>query len=119
LYLVECLFARFSDAEQLSPEELKVVVQQAHMPNVKVALNAENVRTVTAALEVVVDSIEHGSELNEQAIELMSLVTSILMPRFLRVAILSASQKPPRCPAMSPPGLADLQQSITQLSPWR
>lgn len=59
------------DAEQVSPEELRVIVEQAHMANVKVAAHAENIRSIMAALDAGVDSIEHGSELNDRAIELM------------------------------------------------
>jgi imidazolonepropionase-like amidohydrolase len=59
------------DAEQVSPEELKVIVEQAHMANVKVAAHAENIRSIMAALDAGVDSIEHGSELNQQAIDFM------------------------------------------------
>lgn len=58
-------------AEQLSPEELKVIVEQAHMANVKVAAHAENIRSIMAALQAGVDSIEHGSELNQEAIDFM------------------------------------------------
>lgn len=58
-------------AEQLSPEELKVIVEQAHMANVKVAAHAENIRSIMAALNAGVDSIEHGSELNSDAINFM------------------------------------------------
>jgi imidazolonepropionase-like amidohydrolase len=58
-------------AEQLSPEELKVVCEEAHMDNMKVAAHAENVRSVMAALNAGVDSIEHGSELDAEAIDFM------------------------------------------------
>jgi imidazolonepropionase-like amidohydrolase len=58
-------------AEQLSPEELKVIVEQAHMANVKVAAHAENIRSIMASLQAGVDSIEHGSELSQQAIDFM------------------------------------------------
>ncbi len=58
-------------SEQLSPEELKVIVEQAHMANVKVAAHAENIRSIMAALNAGVDSIEHGSELDQQAIDFM------------------------------------------------
>ena len=37
-------------AEQVSPEELRVIVEQAHMDHVKVAAHAENIRTIMAAL---------------------------------------------------------------------
>ncbi|MGH9702259.1 MAG: amidohydrolase family protein, partial [Candidatus Acidiferrales bacterium] len=47
-------------AEQVSPEEMKVIVQQAHMAHVKVAAHVENLMTTLDALHAGVDSIEHG-----------------------------------------------------------
>lgn len=82
----------FPTAEQLSPEELRVIVQQAHMANVKVAAHAENIRSIMAALEAGVDSIEHGSDLNQRAIELIKQHRVTLVPtlfvvdNFLRMA---------------------------------
>jgi imidazolonepropionase-like amidohydrolase len=67
-------------AEQVSPEELRVIVQQAHMDHVKVAAHAENIRSIMAALEAGVDSIEHGSELNEEAVNLMKSHRVVLVP---------------------------------------
>lgn len=67
-------------AEQLSPEELRVVVQQAHMDHIKVASHAENIRSIMASLEAGVDSIEHGSELNEEAVNLMKSRHTVLVP---------------------------------------
>lgn len=67
-------------AEQLSPEELKVIVEQAHMAGVKVAAHAENIRSIMASLEAGVDSIEHGSDLNQQAIDLMKAKQTYLDP---------------------------------------
>jgi imidazolonepropionase-like amidohydrolase len=67
-------------AEQLSPEELRVIVQQAHMAHVKVAAHAENIRSIMASLEAGVDSIEHGSDLNQQAIDFMKQHHVILDP---------------------------------------
>ena len=58
-------------AEQLSPEELKVICEEAHMDNLKVAAHAENLRSILAALHAGVDSIEHGSELDAEAIDYM------------------------------------------------
>ncbi len=58
-------------AEQLSPEELRVICEEAHMDNLKVAAHAENLRSILAALHAGVDSIEHGSELNAEAIDYM------------------------------------------------
>ncbi len=67
-------------AEQLSPEELKVIVEQAHMDHTKVAAHAENIRSILASLEAGVDSIEHGSELNEEAVNLMKRHRVVLVP---------------------------------------
>lgn len=67
-------------AEQLSPEELRVIVQQAHMAHVKVAAHAENIRSIMASLEAGVDSIEHGSDLNQQAIDFIKQHHVVLVP---------------------------------------
>lgn len=67
-------------SEQVSPEELKVIVEQAHMAQMKVAAHAENIRSITEAIEAGVDSIEHGSELTQQAIDLMKQRHTILVP---------------------------------------
>jgi imidazolonepropionase-like amidohydrolase len=67
-------------AEQVSPDELRVIVQQAHMDHVKVAAHAENIRSIMAALEAGVDSIEHGSELNEEAVNFIKSHKVVLVP---------------------------------------
>ena len=67
-------------AEQVSPEELKVIVEEAHMAQIKVAAHAENIRSITEAIEAGVDSIEHGSELTQQAIDLMKQHHTVLTP---------------------------------------
>ena len=67
-------------AEQLSPEELQVIVEQAHMDHVKVASHAENIRSIMASLRAGVDSIEHGSELDEEAVDLMKSHHTVLVP---------------------------------------
>ena len=67
-------------AEQVSPEELRVIVQQAHMDHLKVAAHAENIRSIMAALEAGVDSIEHGSELNEEAVNFIKSHRVVLVP---------------------------------------
>jgi len=67
-------------AEQVSVEELRVIVQQAHMDHLKVAAHAENIRSIMAALEAGVDSIEHGSELNEEAVDFIKSHNVVLVP---------------------------------------
>lgn len=58
-------------AEQVSPEELKVIVEQAHAAHVKVAAHDENLPTIWAALHAGVDSIEHGAGLDKEAANYM------------------------------------------------
>ncbi|HEV2299522.1 MAG TPA: amidohydrolase family protein [Candidatus Acidoferrales bacterium] len=58
-------------AEQVSPEELKVIVEQAHAAHVKVAAHDENLPTIWAALRAGVDSIEHGAGLDADAANYM------------------------------------------------
>ncbi|MGH9733303.1 MAG: amidohydrolase family protein [Candidatus Acidiferrales bacterium] len=67
-------------AEQVSPEELRVIVEQAHMDHLKVAAHAENLTTIMAALHAGVDSIEHGSELDQEAIDYMNAHHTTLVP---------------------------------------
>jgi imidazolonepropionase-like amidohydrolase len=58
-------------AEQVSPEELKVIVEQAHAAHVKVAAHDENLPTIWAALRAGVNSIEHGAGLDQDAANYM------------------------------------------------
>ncbi len=67
-------------AEQVSPEELRVIVEQAHMDHLKVAAHDENLPTILAALHAGVDSIEHGSELDQEAIDYMNAHHITLVP---------------------------------------
>ncbi|MFZ0638820.1 MAG: amidohydrolase family protein [Candidatus Acidiferrales bacterium] len=58
-------------SEQVSEEELKVIVEQAHNAHVKVAAHDENLPTIWAALHAGVDSIEHGAGLDQDAANYM------------------------------------------------
>lgn len=66
--------------EHLSIEEMRVAVEQAHMHHLKVAAHAENLRTILDALAAGVDSIEHGSELNQEAIQSIKSHGATLVP---------------------------------------
>jgi imidazolonepropionase-like amidohydrolase len=67
-------------SEQISADELKVIVQQAHMDHVKVAAHAENIRSIRSSLEAGVDSIEHGSEMDQAAVDWMKSHGTVLVP---------------------------------------
>ena len=50
---------------------MAVIVEQAHMAHLKVSAHDENTKTILDALHAGVDSIEHASELNAEAVNFM------------------------------------------------
>src|SRR5690242_1643670 len=86
-------------AEQVSPEELRVIVEQAHMAHLKVAAHDENLATILVALHAGVDSIEHGSELNDEAISYMKQHHVTLVPTVYIVDNLMTNGERMRMPA--------------------
>lgn len=67
-------------AEQVSEEELKVIVEQAHNAHVKVAAHLENLPTIWAALHAGIDSVEHGAGLDQDAASYMKAHGTYLTP---------------------------------------
>ena len=57
--------------QNLTFEEMQRAVQQAHMRHATVAAHAENLTSIMDAMRAGVDSIEHGSELNQEAVDYM------------------------------------------------
>lgn len=58
-------------SEQLTPEEMQKIVEVAHGDNLKVAAHDENIKAILDAIHAGVDSIEHGSDMNEEALAYM------------------------------------------------
>ena len=58
-------------AEQLTYEEMKMAVDEAHRTGRKVAAHAHGTLGIKDAIRAGVDSIEHGSLIDQEAIELM------------------------------------------------
>jgi len=73
----------------LSLEEMRIAVEQAHMHHMKVAAHAENARSIMDAMKAGVDSIEHGSELTQEAVDYLKTHPIVLVPT-VRVAIAAA-----------------------------
>jgi imidazolonepropionase-like amidohydrolase len=70
-----------SPADQnLTLEEMQAAVQQAHMHHLKVAAHAESLDAIMAAMRAGVDSIEHGSDLNQEAVDYMKAHRVVLVP---------------------------------------
>ncbi len=67
-------------SEQISEEELKVIVEQAHNAHVKVAAHLENLPTIWACLHAGIDSVEHGAGLDQDAANYMKAHGTYLTP---------------------------------------
>lgn len=66
--------------QQYSEEELRVIVEEARRHGVRVAAHAHGTEGIIAAVRAGVASIEHGSMLNHQAIQLMLENGTYLVP---------------------------------------
>jgi imidazolonepropionase-like amidohydrolase len=68
------------ELEQYSPEEMRALVQEAHRLGRKVAAHAHGSLGIKDAVLAGVDSIEHGSFINEEDIQLMKERGTYLVP---------------------------------------
>lgn len=66
--------------QQFTDEELKAIVETAHLLGRKVAAHAHGTAGIKAALRAGVDSIEHGSFLDDEAIALFKSSGAYLVP---------------------------------------
>jgi len=71
---------RTATARQYSDEELRTVVEEAHRNGVKVEAHAHGLEGILAAIRAGVDSIEHGSMLNDEGFRLMKEHGTFLVP---------------------------------------
>lgn len=71
---------RTATARQFSDEELQTIVEEAHRNGLRVAAHAHGLEGILAAVRAGVTSIEHGSELNDEAIALMKAKGTWLVP---------------------------------------
>ena len=83
-------------AQQLSDIELRTIVEEAARHGVKVAAHAHGTEGIIAAIRAGVNSIEHGSMLNDEAIRLMKHHGTYLVPTtYLAQAIRLDALPPP------------------------
>lgn len=85
--------------QHFTDEELKAIVTAAHMMSRKVAAHAHGVDGIFAALRAGVDSIEHGTYLDERTIDLMKLhpmaPKQYLVPTMLAAETVTANADKP------------------------
>ena len=67
-------------AQQLSDAEMQAIVEEAHRHDIPVAAHAHGTEGIKAAIRAGVDSIEHGSLLDDEAIALMKEHGVVLVP---------------------------------------
>ena len=74
--------------QQMTDDELKEIMDTAHALGVKVAAHAHGVDGINAALRAGVDSIDHGTFLNEDSVKLFRETGAYWVPTLLPGAIL-------------------------------
>ncbi|MFL5490534.1 MAG: amidohydrolase family protein [Gemmatimonadales bacterium] len=82
-------------AQQLSDEELRAIVQEAHRHGLKVAAHAHGTEGIKAAVRAGVASIEHGSMLDDEAIALMKRNGTYLVPTAYLLSTFHFDSMPP------------------------
>jgi len=82
-------------AQQFSAEELQVAVQEARRHGLKVAAHAHGTAGIIAAIQAGVASIEHGSMLNDEAIQLMLEKGTYLVPTAYLLDAIDLDALPP------------------------
>lgn len=85
--------------QQFTDEELKAIVETAHALGRKVAAHAHGTDGVNAALRAGVDSIEHGSFLDEESIRLFKETGAYYVPTLFAGATVVAMANDPDFPA--------------------
>ncbi len=67
-------------AQQLSDEEMKTIVEEAHRHHLKVAAHAHGTEGIKAAIRAGVSSIDHGSLLDAEGMQMMIEKNVFLVP---------------------------------------
>jgi imidazolonepropionase-like amidohydrolase len=71
------------DAQQFTDEEMKAIVEAAHLLGMKVAAHAHGKRGIDAAIRAGVDSIEHGTYADAESFGLFKQRGTYLVPTIL------------------------------------
>jgi imidazolonepropionase-like amidohydrolase len=103
-------------AQQYSEEELVALVAEARRHGLKVAAHAHGVDGIKAAIRAGVDSIEHGSELDDEAIALMKEHGTYLVPTTYLADAIELDPLPPplrsKAESILPQAKANLRRAI-------
>lgn len=103
-------------ARQLSDAEMRAVIEEAHRHDVPVAAHAHGTEGIKAAIRAGVDSIEHGSILDDEAIRMMVEKGVVLVPTSGLMDLIDFEKLDPRKRAkaeqVAPLARASLEKAI-------
>jgi imidazolonepropionase-like amidohydrolase len=83
------------DLQQFADAEMKAIVETAHLLGMKVAAHAHGKRGMEAAIKAGVDSIEHGTYLDAETIELFKKHGTYLVPTIIAGKTVAEMAKKP------------------------
>lgn len=103
-------------AQQLTDAELAAIVDEAHRHEIKVAAHAHGTEGILAAIRAGVDSIEHGSLLDERCIAEMKQRGTFLVPTTYLATRIDLDNLPPllrrKAESLLPHARANLRKAI-------
>jgi imidazolonepropionase-like amidohydrolase len=83
------------DLQQFSDEEMRAIVETSHLLGLKVAAHAHGKRGIEAAIRAGVDSIEHGTYLDEETIALFKKHNTWYVPTIIAGKTVEEMSKKP------------------------
>jgi len=101
------------DTPQLTQEELNAIVDEAHALRRKTAAHAHGAEAAKRAIRAGIDSIEHGSFLDDEALDMMKQRGTYLVPTLM--AVQGLQEKLDRGAYMPPAIAAKAQAAINSL----
>ncbi len=98
--------------QQFTLDEMKAIIETAHMLDRKVAAHAHGAAGIKDAIRAGVDSIEHGSYLDDEAIALFKKHGTYLVPTIIAGKTVETAAK---IPGFFPPPVAEKARTIGPL----
>jgi len=81
-------------AQQYSDAELRAAVEETHRHGLKIAAHAHGTEGIKAAIRAGIDSVEHGSLLDDEAIELFKRYDTFLVMNIYPPGVVDTSKMP-------------------------